>query len=530
MKKTTLYLFTMLLLIQFSAIASGSKLVLQTDKQSYISGENIAFKCTMTEHELIDNNILYVDICGEGYTITSQILLRLNSHWDGQITLPDTLQTGVYLLRAYIGNTEGIPTLTSQAVSVFNRFGNNEINELRKKISINEAYYPALDESLNSSMLKVNAAKSRYKTNESISFDIENNVSNNIGGVSLDIFKIEDFKNSKTKKEIQAFTPNNKIKVYNRLFLRGKLTEKSSGEPVNNETMLLSVPDSIAYINYAHTDSLGEFKFLLNDFYGLQDMIIQTIDKKKNYNIEIYPILLAAPTKIPFYVPVEVEESEFVKLAVTRATIHKAYGKPAISKPGMVVSKFPFYGKTEVKVYPSEYVDLDDFEEIAWEILPMVKYRREQGVTSVRLWAPENKTFYGNPWLLVDGIPVFNAENLNVLDSKKIDWIELQPQIRCYGDLLIEGVLAIGTYNRNFTDVALPKNAVRMQVNTYYDNNTNSTIERPLFSDILYWNPTLKEKQVTVKTSSEKGTYAAVLQTVDSQGKPQRSIFNFTVE
>ena len=530
-KKILLVIGTTLL---FNGILMAQKLTLQTNKQIYVAGEEIGFKCTLTLPKDYVNSILFVDICGENYLITSQVLKPANGTWDGRIALPDTLQTGVYLLRTYIGNPKGIPVVAAKPVSIINRFMNNEINTVRK----NKEGYLALDmrgspEPLNNELLKISANVNSVTTNHDINFTINNNIADLFGNISLAVYKTEKQSLSVPVEQYPYYTPSNLVRTYNYLVLSGKLTQQSNNTPVENETILLSTPDSIPNINYAYTDESGEFRFVLNNFYGTQDIIIQSLSKQNNFAINLYPVLLLPPQKIPYYIPEEVEQSEFVQLAIKRATMHLTYSKHVEVTKIHHREVIPFYGHTNTRIYPGHYIPLDDFAEIAWEILPTVKYKHDKDSTYLTIWNPENKAFYSNPWVLVDGIPIYDLSTINPLNSERINWIEIQPQMRCYGDILVEGMINIKTKNCNFTDVELPKNAVRTNIETFYITNSQVQTDESVFKDLLYWNPEVRstgKTNITVTSSYEKGHYVAVARACDQNGEIYRSVVKFNVE
>lgn len=515
---------------------NSKQLHLQTDKQLYVSGEDIAFKCTHTLLNANGNNILFVDICGEDYLISSRVLIRENSHWSGEINIPDSVQTGIYLLRAYLGNEHGSLTITSKPVSVLNRFGNNEVNEHRK---LNQTYLPLnqmnIEAETISSAIKTYAQKATYEPGETIHFTVENNLETAVGGVSFSVFKVNDRALSSTlpPANYEFYRASESIKIINHLTLSGKVTGLLTNQPAVNEMVLLSIPDTIPNIHYNYTNEKGEFRFQLNNFYGLQDAVIQTMSKDRKFKIELYPMQLLPPKSIPFFIPTDFETSEFAKLSVQRATLHKAFEAEEKKQLDIAVPKYPFYGATTKRTYPGQYIDLDDFKEIAWEILPILKYRVDRDSTYLRIWDPLTKVYFNQPMMLVDGIPVFNPADLNALNSKLIQWIEIQSQERCYGDLSIEGLVAIQTYGGNFTDVKMPINAIRTKIETFEQYNQTPPM-KPLFRDVLYWNPKLdpgmKTHQVDVVCSNEKGNYVAIAQTHDKNGNVNRAVFYFVVE
>lgn len=519
---------------------------LQINKPIFVSGETIRFKNTLVSYNNNEHQkILFVDLCGEGEVITYRILLRNNNHWEGDISIPDSLETGIYLLRAYTGNYNGKAELTSKLVTVINRFGNNQTNENRKQIPNNIP----LDQTSNKPLttgnkIKLETSKSHFSPKDIIKFKVTRNLSDSQSGTSFSVFKISE---EATNQSID-FIPEEKVeyasllnnKIYNDLTLSGIIRDKSNNQPVADEFVLFSTPDSIPQIIYSKTDSKGEFYFHLGDLHGRKDAIIQTMTKVKDYKLDIYPGLLDPPARIPFYIPSEIENNEFIKLSIQRAILHKIYNTDISNNITETVKKYPFYGKTTEIVYPDDYFDMANFEEMAKEILPICKVKKSKDQYSLRVFNPDKIGDFDNPWLLVDGVPVFEVKDILHLGSSKIKKVETIAETRCYGDLYIDGAVSILTYSKKFNDITLPKNALRIPVETFYTptSHKSNKIEKDSFfadfRDVLYWEPiideTSSENEIEVQCSYEKGKYIAVAQSIDSEGEVHRSVNEFYIE
>ncbi len=520
---------------------------LQINKYVFVSGETIWFKNTLVSHSSNEHqNILFVDLCGEGKIIASRILLRNNKHWEGDISIPDSLETGIYLLRAYIGNYNGKAELTSKLVTVINRFGNNKENEERKQFADNKPLNQTESKPQNNgNQIYIKIDNKEISQKEKIKLAIEKRGSDYPSGISLSVYKIDKSTKSlvseilEPEEEVQ-YAKGEKTKIYNDLTLNGKIVRREDKSPVENEFVLFSIPDSIPQIIYSKTNNKGEFNFHLEDNYGTKDAIIQTISKNEEFEIILYPGLLDPPARIPFYVPSEVQESESVKLSVQRAILHKVYGSINQKKESKYTSVYPFYGISNEIVIPDNYFDLNDFEEIAKEILPLCKVRRNKDDYSIRIFNPEKIGNYDNPWIVVDGIPIFEVKDILHLNTSKVKKVVTIPDTRCYGDLFIEGAISIFTYSNKFDEVVLPKNSKRIRVETFsmptkYNANCNS--EESAFADfrdVLYWEPVIEIKNnveyVDIQTSYEKGDYISIAESIDSMGEIHRSIAEFKVE
>jgi len=534
---TIIWVAILSILASSTFAANNSNLHLQLDKSCYVSGETIRFKNTITNAEKGKNNILFADLCGDGYLLSSAVIERSNGHWEGELSIPDSVQTGVYLVRAYSGNEFGEPTMVTQLVPVLNRFGNNEQNEVKKKSAYNQPYSGNIQNFRSKGVgIKTRSTKNIFAPNEEIVFNVERLGTDFIGGISFDVVKVDTsmFENSGSSGGFDVFAPSEKIKIYNGLTLRGKVTSKVDNVCQADEPVLFSIPDSIPQIAYSFTDSLGEFQFLIENCYGLQTAFVQTLNKQSKLAIEIYPTFLLPPTVIPFYVPFSLEESEFGKLAVKRASFSKAYSEVSQSKPtNDSIFKYPFYGISNNVVRPSEFIDLVDFKEISKEILPLVKYKYSENQYSISIYDPSGKISLNNPWVLVDGVPISDFSSLNKLNTSTIERVEVQPVVRCFGDLILEGVVSIFTKKGNFDGMNLPINAVKFSIDTYYKPTENRNAGQLFFQDVLCWNPIIDDNsaasKIKVQTSFEKGNYAAIAQSIDLSGNVHRSVFMFSV-
>ncbi|MBN1925583.1 MAG: hypothetical protein JW798_07105 [Prolixibacteraceae bacterium] len=543
--KYFLIVFTIVFHITVSAnpVYRSEKHNLQINKTLFVSGESIWFKNTLIERGTSNQSILYADICDEGKIIASRILLRENNHWQGDIGIPDSLQTGIYIFRVYTGNASGEPDVASMPVMVINRFGNNDTNEARKK----KHSYEPLDlinflPGKQGNALLIYASEKEYKTDENIEFMIEKNDVPMQSGVSFVVYKIPDsLNNIKTMpvEPVVEYRVGDNVKIFNKLTLSGQVLTAEGNEPVQDEMVYFSIPDSVPQINYARTDKKGEFNFQLDEYYGSKDVIIQTKSKEQQMNIIVYSNLLSPPVKIPYYIPEVVEKGSFAELAVKRAQLQKAYFSGNMIKAESAEEQYPFYGEPPFVVIPGRYIDLNNFEEIILELLPLCRIRKGKDISGLRIFDPVNTGYFDNPMMLVDGVPVHNISEMISLNSPKIRRIEIQPSVRCYGDLLIESALSVITTHGGFHDINLTPNAIRLNIETFYQpgefpgNKPQPQKKFADFRDVLCWMPVIDNfkgiTRVYVQSSHERGNYIALAQAVDTSGKVHRSVFQFTI-
>jgi hypothetical protein len=396
-------------------------------------------------------------------------------------------------------------------------------------------------------VLKTHTNSKVYKTKEIVECWVEKEKAELPVGISFSVYKVPDnpFVDSLNLNPEQAaglveYANGKDSHIFNRLTLSGKVIDQKSKMPVSGETVLFSIPDSIPQVNYATTNENGEFRFEMDEYYGSQDIIVQTLSKSEKYEIILYSNLLDPPSRIPFYISDDVENSEYAKDAVQRSSLQKAYEAEAVKLKPKSINKYPFYGTPANTVIPGRYIELNDFEEITKELLPLCRIKKDKENVSYRIFDQSKNGYFDSPWILVDGIPIFEVKKLHPLNSQKIKKIDVQTQLRCYGDLLIEGALSITTTNGNFEDVPLPVNAVRTTFETFYQPHGYSgnrfVNDKNLadFKDVLYWKPMLDTisnvSKISVQCSYEKGSYIAIAQSVDQDGVVHRSVCRFNVE
>lgn len=507
----------------------------QTDKTLYVSGENIQLKCVLSPKQKQTKQIMFADICDETCLLAAAIFISKNEQWNGVISIPDSTETGIYLLRAYIGTKKGEPIIASQPISILNRFGKNEKNERKKN---NKAYHALNQLNYNSNAgewLKTYSQTSNCLPGDTMQFSIENQAKECTGGISFSVYKVNnwDKTGNKEQQDYPSYTPCNDIKIYEDYTVRGLLSHKQTNKTVNNEIVFLSFPDSIAQIQYDYTDSDGIFCFHFDNYFTKKTAIIQSQNKISPWQITLYPSQLQPPGEIPFYLPNEVENSEFAQLAIQRANIQKAYYCEYIDEETAAKKQFPFYGYAQNRIYPNQYIDLPNFKEIAWEILPQVKYRFYGDSVSLKLWNPQFSQFFNCPMLLIDGVPFLSLESLNRIKSKDIKWIDIQAQNRCYGNLPIDGLMNIQTINGDYTIFELPENAIRINLDPNCPTKSKILKQSP-FRDVLYWEPYISPSHdrfiIQVPCSDETGKYVAIAQLYDHTGKLHRSVFQFEVK
>ena len=152
-------------------------------------------------------------------------------------------------------------------------------------------------------------------------------------------------------------------------------------------------------------------------------------------------------------------------------------------------------------------------------------------------------TFY-KPLILLDFVPVFNAENLLRLSPELIDRIEVINSTYVRGNMCFGGIISVFSKKGDMAGIDLPANSYFFDFKTYEPQDdisfpTYSGLsgnERiPDFRNTMYWNPFLQGKpSETIScefyASDNTGDYIVIVRGISEQGSILEGHCNFTVE
>ena len=180
-----------------------------------------------------------------------------------------------------------------------------------------------------------------------------------------------------------------------------------------------------------------------------------------------------------------------------------------------------FYGDPLIVVYPGDFFFLPNFGEIIREIIPRVRFKNNNSQCELIVTDIENGIKSNTPLVLLDGIPVNNICDLQMLNSDHIQRIEVQSGLRVVGNFLYNGMVAIYTtidYKLKNKKSNL-ENTFQVPGYTYspdfsllYGEYISKGETHPDFKNQLYWNPNValrnnEKAEIEFLTSDELGEY-----------------------
>jgi hypothetical protein len=327
-------------------------------------------------------------------------------------------------------------------------------------------------------------------------------------------------------------------------FITGQLIEKATGIPVKGKKVFLSRPGKTATFQYSVTDSSGLFSFTLPVSNEIYDMIIQPEDIGVRSSI-MFESSFAGAHRSDSYSPdtsVTVFHDLVSKLGVN-FQVNRIYGLNSIADTIYPVSESKalkrFYGKPDIELTMSDYIQLPLMEEVFFELTPGVQLKRKRDSYSMTIADPASNRIYEKaPVLLIDGVVINDPAVLAALDPETVEKIDVIKDLYMVGDYIFFGIVNVITVAGDFSGTSLPENAVRLKYRVaepvvsfsapdYYSESSKKN-RIPDFRNTLYWNPSAvksagKGTSIGFWTSDGTGTYEISLQGVNQKGEPVSS-------
>jgi len=546
------------------------------DKNVIVSGESVFFKAYLVNSNTISpdshSRILYFQIT-DPVTKNNLVFrsdINKNGTSYGEIPIPDTLSTGFYLLTAYTNYMRNFNPgqVYTTRILVINQARNipDELNTivLTKPSDLTfKTSDPLISKSNN---IDISLDRKIYGTREKVTIGLKNLADTlSISDVSITVTRKNPFDDPGSfetnicsylpyiANKIQAGKDQSKLnpgtipckypKEDKGYIVSGNMIDKISKKPISNAFVLLSVPDSIANLKYAVTDSLGKFCFLLEKKYNNRQLILQPKDSPvvvENTTISLEEKAIDQDKLTLQNVILDSAGSDFLITCQQTAMIHKIYAskipKDTLGKE-KPIQEYCFFGKPDEIIRPSEFLEMPNLEDIVANIVRNAKYKVTEDHSSILVLDELSHQFWegNNALVLLNTIPVFDYGVLNSLGSRQIQRIELKTKRMYYGDLEIYGIISIFTKENYIPALELENQVVSfpnevlvpVKSNQFPDyslaGQKNSKI--PDFRQTLYWDPEFEIKNRTKNTiefytSDLKTSYDIVIQGITQNGIP----------
>jgi len=557
-KNIAFVIFSLMLSIP---LLGQERLILRTDRDYYVGGEdmwvNIVNLNSETNQTSDLSKVIYLELLNDEHQPVLQQKLRLQ---DGQIrsvvSLPDTISTANYALRVYtrwMRNLDVKP-YTYKTVSVINPFAKNSLPTMDVSDITTEKQIERKKEQ-DSKFIQVDVKKAFYGNRDKVKLSLLKTLQEDVNYVTVSVVK-SCLINKPNNNSLSSFNTKQSVVKRDDLLLpelegeliTGIITDLENGELITGEKMTLNFVGDSPIMQFSTTDSLGRFRFVVNE-YGQREMVIQPYDldtNSINYKVNLDPTFSEEyheNTIDPLLISKEkVEELNRAIINMQINTIYSAYRKDGNGKDS-IQKQPPFYGKAEIVVPIGKFIDLPTVEEVIKEIVPYVGLRKQKGEYFFKTFEP--KSYYprdGKTLTLVDGIPVHNINRVLDINPEELDHIEVINldyflEEEKLGRLLCfysrdNNMAAMDFDNRIFRQARECYHPSYTYVSPDYSSKEKRNNRLADFRNVLYFgNVDINdnETEIVFYTGDDTGEYAVIVEGINSDGKVLRTTTEFTV-
>lgn len=321
----------------------------------------------------------------------------------------------------------------------------------------------------------------------------------------------------------------------NGLMVSGTVTDPATGKPAPNILTYLSAPGKPIRLYTSRSDANGNIRFELPDYFGDRDLLLQTAPEDSLYKLTLAnPFNEVNPTsRLPQFSINESQGNDLLDRSVAMQVQSTYLGNRVVSYRNPAVDSSAFYGK------PSETYLLDAFtrfprmEEVLREYVPGVLPRKRQGRFQLLVPnSPYNALFDTPSLVLVDGVPVFDMDQVIGFSPLKVRQLDVVTNHYFMGEARFTGIISFMTYKGDLASYPLEPRVLKvdyeglqLQREFYtprYGANAQSRV--PDARTLLYWNPDLKpntQGEVTVEfpTSDQTGQFVIEVQGLSTSGQ-----------
>jgi hypothetical protein len=330
--------------------------------------------------------------------------------------------------------------------------------------------------------------------------------------------------------------------------VQGKIVDRKTGQPLPSVMAYLSIPGTKFEFSTAVSRKDGKLRFDINDPGGSHELIVQT-NSRLDSNCRID---LADPFSdhyAGYQLPgLRFDRFEKTGLADRHISVQVENAYRAKEKhrflSSSLLDSFAFYGKPDLKYQVEDYTRFVTLEEVMHEYIQDVRLRRQSGDYYFRVRnAPFDNFFDLDPLLLLDGVPVFDANKLVAIDPAKIAQIDIMNRKYYTGPLVNEGIISLRSNEGDLAGYTLDPNAVvigyegiqqrrEFYVPPYAAGPVPDRL--PDNRNQLLWSPGIRtgpdgKKAISFYTSDLPGKYALVVQGLSVNGLPGYTVLTFEV-
>ncbi|TPG66171.1 hypothetical protein EAH73_12455 [Hymenobacter nivis] len=329
--------------------------------------------------------------------------------------------------------------------------------------------------------------------------------------------------------------------------LQGRISRPDGG-PAPGVAAYLSLPGRPFWFDNALSQAGGRIQFEVPNFYGVRKLVLQTNPLRDSlYRVELLsPFTAGGGAPVPGLPPLPARWAPGLAERHLQGQVQQAFAAAAPRFRPVPGDTVAFYGR------PNEHYRLDDYtrfptvEEVMREYVPGVLVRkRKDGFHFLVVDRPNHAVLRENPLTLLDGLPVFDINQIMAFDPLKIKGLDVMASRYFLGPAVYDGVVSYTTYQGDLGGFPLNPRALieeyeglqvpREFYAPRYDTEAQQRSRLPDLRNLLYWNPDVRlaaqqPQELAFFTSDQAGRYLVVVQALAPGGQSGSTSFTFEVK
>ena len=314
----------------------------------------------------------------------------------------------------------------------------------------------------------------------------------------------------------------------------GKIIDQETGAPIPGVKINLSSYSGSFFFTSVLSEEDGSFFFVLPRYEGSHEFhLSHESSASESYQILVTSEFCHRTVNLP-YKPFMLEESDrnVASEIILNAQLGDKYVVEDTSSDSRQEILKPFYGVAGSVTYEKDYIELNNLEELFFEVVHDVDVGVSKGKPTLAVNGPTSLVAYP-PLVLMDNIPVANIENLMKTGTRRIDRVEVVDHGYVLGSFKYRGIISVYSEKRDMAGMEITG------VSHFFNYQLFSK-QNPTFPDhfesgnwspvadrrnTLYWDPALQlpaegKVKVSFYTSDAPGEYTIQLRSLDPEGAP----------
>ena len=322
-----------------------------------------------------------------------------------------------------------------------------------------------------------------------------------------------------------------------------------AGEKQRGVLTYLGSPGKIIRAYGSWSNAEGEVRFEIKDFYGPRRIIIQAnTDSSQTYDVKIQnPFSTYFDNdKLPSFTMNEKTGEELLSRSIAMQVqdiyYYEQYGNSLLQP---TIDSSAFYGKADATYYLDDYTRFPLMEEVMREYVPGVFVRkRKDGFHFILVDDVHGGVIYGDPMVLLDGVPIPDVDDVMRMDPLRIKKLEIIKRRYYLGQATFSGIVSYTTYRGDLAGMQLDPRSISLN----YDglqlkrkfhspryNNQTANDRLPDQRYLLHWAPDITtdqqgKHQLEFYTSDVPGQYLVVVEGLNAKGYSGSKTYSFSVQ